>query len=138
MRAASAFAYGACLFWLASAAAPCRASGEVYRHVDPVSGMVVLNNVPPTASPAPAAGRAAEGKAQATPASFARISAARQRELDSDRRAILEDELKEEQRALSAASAGHAARDVLQRHTANVAALQRELARLAGTTTSPN
>lgn len=132
----TSLAHGACLVWLALATVPCRAGGEVYRHVDPVSGMVVLNNVPPPETAAPV--RAVQGKAQATPASFARISAARQRELDADRRAILEDELNEEQRALTAASAGHAARDVLQRHAANVAALQRELARLAGTTTSSN
>jgi hypothetical protein len=135
MRSLSTLAHGACLLWLASAAAPCRAGGEVYSHIDRVSGMVVLNNVPPPArsAAAPAPGRAIGAKAQATSADFPSVSPVRQRELDVDRRAILQDELNEEQRSLAAASGARAARDVLARHAANIAALQRELARLAGT-----
>jgi hypothetical protein len=134
MRCVSTLAHGACLLWLASAAAPCRGGGEVYSHIDRVSGMVVLNNVPPRArpAPAPAPGRAIGARAQATAAVFPSVSPLRQRELDVDRRAILQDELNEEQRSLAAASGGRATRDVLARHAANIAALRRELARLAG------
>jgi hypothetical protein len=135
MRSLSTLAHGACVLWLASAAAPCWAGGEVYSHIDRVSGMVVLNNVPPPARSAagPAPGRALGARAKATSTAFPSVSPVRQRELDVDRRAILQDELNEEQRSLAAASGARAARDVLARHAANIAALQRELARLAGT-----
>jgi hypothetical protein len=133
MRVAAKFARRACLLCLAVATAPCLAGGDVYVHVDKVSGMVVVNNIPPAAPAAQLPTRAFQGKAQATPAGFARVSAARQRDMDADRRAILEQELDEERHALAGAHAAHAASDVLARHVANVAALQRELARLAGT-----
>lgn len=131
MKAMLKLGRNACLLWLALSATPCRAGGEVYTHVDRVSGMVVLSNVPPPASMAPA--HVVQDKARAAPAAFTRVTPARQREMDADRRAILEDELNEERRALAAASGARAAREVLTRHAANIAALQRELARVAGT-----
>jgi hypothetical protein len=118
------------VLWLAFGNVPCWAGGAVYAHVDPVSGMVVLNNVPPGARAAPAQAHIPDRNSRALLAAFARVSPARQREMDADRRAILENELNEERRALAVASAGHAAGDVRARHAANIAALQRELAHL--------
>ncbi|MFC3457517.1 MULTISPECIES: hypothetical protein [Massilia] len=114
------------------AGAPGPACAGVHAHVDPVSGMVVLSNIAPTgrtAAPAPRRGQAGEAGA---PIAFPRVSAQRQREMDGDRRAILQEELTHERRALAAASAARAASDVLVRHAANVAALQRELAAVTG------
>jgi hypothetical protein len=87
--------------------------------------------VAPTGAAAPAAA--------AAPAQRERISAATQRERDSDRRSILEDELQREQAARQsaeqrAAAADAATRDPLraqvERHASNVDALKREIARL--------
>jgi hypothetical protein len=105
--------------------APLCCQGGVYAHVDPVSGMTILNNVPPegrepASRPAPVA--------HAQMAGFPRVTGARQRELDGGRRNILRTELSSEQQALSTAIAAQAAQDVVQRHVANIAALQRELA----------
>lgn len=127
-----ATAYCTCVLWLAFGTVPCQAGGDVYTHVDPVSGMVVLNNVPPGARAVPASTHTPHWKPRAKLAAFARISPARQREIDADRRGILQNELSEERRVLAVASAGHAAGDVLARHAANIAALQRELTRLTG------
>lgn len=97
------------------------ASAGVYEHVDPASGMTILNNVPPTARPV----------AVATPAAataFPRVSSAQQNQRDGARRDILASELQTEEQALATAAAARAASDVLARHAANVAALKRELA----------
>jgi len=118
---------GALAFGLA--AMPGLGNAGVHRHVDPVSGMVVINNIPPAAQAAPPA---AQPAVSAQSPSFPSISAKRQQQMDAERRAILQEELGEEQRALAAASARRAASDVLARHIANVASLQRELAGLAG------
>ena len=106
----------------------------VFRHVDPVSGMVVLSNVPasvrtPVPAPAQAGGRVA-GEA------FPKVSSERQRQMDEERRTILQDELKEERRAHAAAAASRATGEVLARHAANIAALQRELSAVAGKRTN--
>lgn len=92
------------------------AHAAIYTHVDPVSGMTVLNNMPP-------AGRA-EAVAPAPAASFPRIGGARQHDMDGARRTILETELDGERQALAKA----ADRDAAARHAANIAALKRELA----------
>ncbi len=101
----------------------------IYARVDPVSGMTVLSNVPAasraTAATVPAPPPA---KAVAQPGDFPRVSAQRQKQMDGNRREILETELSNEQMALDAAAASRAATDIVQRHLANVAALKRELA----------
>ncbi|WP_332848614.1 hypothetical protein [Massilia sp. S19_KUP03_FR1] len=106
------------------------ACAGVYEHVDPVSGMTILNNVAPTARQlalaAPAAAPATPAAAQA----FPRVSSALQNQRDGARRDILASELETERQALASATATRAASDVLARHTANVAALQRELGRV--------
>lgn len=111
----------------------CAAGAGVFRHVDPVSGMVVLSNRPPAQAAAPAV---AQDRPRTAARAFPHVSPVRQRQMDGDRRAILQDELDHERRAHAAASASRAAREVLARHTANIAALQRELAALAGTPTN--
>jgi len=118
------------MLWLAFGAVPCRAGGDVYAHVDPVSGMVVLNNVPPGVRMAPTQAHTPNRNSTALLAEFARVSPTRQQEMDADRRAILENELKEERHAFTVALGGRAADDVRARHAANIAALQRELAHL--------
>lgn len=92
------------------------AQADVYVHVDPVSGMTVLNNIPPS--------RLIAMPARASAGSFPRISSTRQHEMDGARRAILETELDTERQALAQA----AGREASARHAANIAALKRELA----------
>lgn len=120
-------------FALALLAAVSPAGAGVHTYVDPVSGMIVMSNVAPpgrTASaPRQANGQAAPG---GDAGAFPRVSARRQREMDGDRRAILQEELTHERRALAAAADARAARDVQARHAANVAALERELAAVGG------
>lgn len=103
-------------------AAPCAHAG-VYAHVDPQSGMTVLNNVPP----AEGEPRAAAPSAPA-PRDFPRVSGAQQQQRDGERHAILQIELDSEQQALDTARKGHADGAVLARHAVNIAALKRELA----------
>lgn len=102
------------------------ASAGVYEHVDPVSGMTILNNLPPAAGAAPPI-RTATFPAPG-PATFPRISGTQQQQRDDGRRAILASELASEQQALAAATARRADSDILTRHAGNVAALKRELA----------
>ncbi|MET3133297.1 hypothetical protein AAKU55_003587 [Oxalobacteraceae bacterium GrIS 1.11] len=61
---------------------------------------------------------------------FPRVDPQRQRAMDVDRKQIIGDELAAEQAALRLAMGRNAAPDVLGRHRADVAALERELARL--------
>lgn len=112
---------GAVILWLALVIVPAHAA--VYSHVDPVSGMTIVNNVPPDAI-----GKTAQRAMPVVRSTFPSISPQRQRQMDGSRRAILEDELAGEQQALDVAVARRAAADVLARHMANLAALRRELA----------
>lgn len=120
---------------LALAASPAYAG--VHRHVDPASGMEVLSNVaPPTPAPVAAAALPATVRtgtqvaARTDPAAtgFPMVARERQSELDAGRRAILQDELLSEQKALQHARELRAAAEVLHRHRMNVEALTRELA----------
>lgn len=65
--------------------------------------------------------------APATRANFPRVTPATQRQRDSERRRILTEELEAEQAAMNDAIATQAATEVIHRHRANVAALEREL-----------
>jgi hypothetical protein len=89
--------------------------------------MEVLSNVAPQTPPVAAA---PAGVARAAPAvaGFPVLARERQRELDAGRRAILEDELLNEKKALQQARALRATAEVLHRHRMNVEALTRELA----------
>lgn len=109
--------------------APAIAPAAIFSHVDVDSGLTILNNVGPdrprsvktvSASPVRASKTAA-------PSDFPRVSAAHQQAMDGGRRAILMAELSQEQQALDAAAAAGAQAEVLHRHQANIAALQREL-----------
>ena len=103
------------------------AQAGIYTHVDPVSGMTVMSNVPTAGQPGAIKTRPAAGAGDTAPADFPRVSRERQRERDGARRSILDNELEAEQQALAAAAARRAAQSVLNRHQANVAALRREL-----------
>jgi hypothetical protein len=105
-----------------------RASAGVYEHVDPASGMTIMNNLPPAAGAATAARQVAFTAPAAAGQAFPRVSSMQQNQRDSARRDILASELQTEEQALAAAAARRAAADVLARHAANVAALKRELA----------
>ncbi len=74
--------------------------------------------------------RAAVTVAAVGPASFPRIDARRQRELDSDRKYILGTELMSAQADLARLLAGSAPADSIGRRRSDVAALERELARV--------
>jgi hypothetical protein len=133
------------------------AEPTLFRHEDPVTGITTFSNLPlriekqpslPEAAapsstardaiPAPpeAASYAApiaregESRAAASGAGFPTIGAGIQRGRDSERLTIIEDELRGEQNALSEAVAKDAPRDIIRRHEANIAALQREIDRL--------
>jgi hypothetical protein len=75
-------------------------------------------------------GPAIRGPAIRGPANFPRVDAARQRERDSDRRHILDTELRSVEAELARLLAGGAAPEHIGRRRADVAALRRELERL--------
>lgn len=99
-------------------------------------GVVVYSNVPKSSAAdslmrgARAVPAVVQGTrtAQAQPVGFPRISQADQQQRDADRKAILADELDNEQQLLGRARAQGAAPDVQHRHLSNIAALKRELA----------
>ncbi|RZI40344.1 hypothetical protein EGT07_23665 [Herbaspirillum sp. HC18] len=119
---------------------------RVYQHVDPVTGAVTYSNFPargqepeevdaapdrPAHHPnAPKAASRNAAPSAGAPANFPRVAAATQKERDTDRRKILNDELQSEQVALADAIARKAADDTVQRHKANIAALQREISNI--------
>jgi hypothetical protein len=130
------------------------AGPKVYKYVDPDTGITTYTNfrLPPGQRPmipavpvtrtialtAPARerpyaariARPKEPRPVANDASFPTISAGTQRERDSERLTIIEEELRAEQTALDEAVAKDAAADVIRRYEANIAALQREVDRL--------
>lgn len=67
---------------------------------------------------------------QATPADFPRVNGEQQKARDDDRRAILEQELANEQKLLDAARADPAGTDRAQLHERNIESIRRELANL--------
>jgi hypothetical protein len=128
------------------------ADGTLYKYVDREAGTTVYSNIArrtrkpkdtassdaATVTPAAVPGAAARTKAavptRAGPrgkasagTDFPRIAPAMQRERDSERRKILNDELQSEQAALHGAIAKKADHDVIHRHEANISALQREI-----------
>lgn len=119
------------------------AHAELYQRVDPVTGHVTITNVPPAGVRQPPVsmtsdsvlpGRRPAGKSPAPPAqsraatNFPRITAEQQRSRDTDRRQILTAELRVETAALAAAVGRKESADVLRRHKANIASLEREIA----------
>lgn len=111
--------------WLALALLMADSAAAVYTHVDPVSGMTVVSNMPdPKGAPRAPAAPLPGGQA----AAFPRVSGAQQKQMDGTRRAILQAELSNEQKALDAAAARRDVAEIVRRHVANVEALKRELA----------
>lgn len=110
---------------------------DVYRKIDPTTGHVTYTNIPPGS--ANAAAPRSEQKTisnpsprkletdKNTPANFPKISAADQKARDSDKRKILEDELKNEQGFLQAAISKKSDQDTQNRHHKNIEAIQREI-----------
>lgn len=66
----------------------------------------------------------------ATPADFPRVNGEQQKARDDDRRAILEQELANEQKLFEAARNDPAARDRAQLHERNIESIRRELSNL--------
>ncbi len=101
---------------------------------------VISVQAPPRAAGNPAPAPAARSAASTpTPADFPRVSSSEQRSRDTDRRAILERELANEQASLDKARQGlgahpaqapQAARDVVALHERNIDAIQKELTKL--------
>ncbi|NHZ61895.1 hypothetical protein [Massilia genomosp. 1] len=116
----------ACLL-IAMLVALSPALAEIHVRVDRASGVTVLSNVPPKPGLATAPLSPAVPLRSATVASFPRVDPHTQQERDIDRRAILENELVSEQKALTTAREHGADADVRHRHIANLAALRREL-----------
>lgn len=118
-------------------------SAEIFRYVDPITGNVILSNVPlhGKASRTAAAPRfnvapmrvshrpAANALTSISPADFPRVTMAQQRDRDDERRQILIDELKAEQEAFDKARATNASDAEINRLRDNIAALERELHR---------
>lgn len=67
---------------------------------------------------------------QATPADFPRVNGEQQKARDDDRRAILEQELANEQKQLDTAKNDPAGKDRAQLHERNIESIRRELANL--------
>lgn len=110
------------------------AYGEIYKHVDsqgrvtysnvPIKGAIKLNLEPLTTVPAPRAKASTP-----TPADFPKVDGDTQKKRDDSRRKILEDELAAEEKLLADASKT-GAKDEIDLHERNVAALKKELANL--------
>lgn len=127
---------------LALGSASAAACADVYRYVDE-RGNVIYSNVPPggfqesderaeagrnrletsRAGPAARAGRANVNSSS----DFPKVSASTQRDRDSLRRRILEDELRDEQ-ALYRQSVAKGASDDADAHQRNIRSLEKELA----------
>ncbi|NHZ35295.1 hypothetical protein [Massilia rubra] len=103
------------------------AQAEIHVRVDPASGVTVLSNVAPKPGLTTTPFSPSVPLRGATAASFPRVDPHTQQERDIDRRAILENELVSEQKALTAAREHGADDDARHRHIANLAALRREL-----------
>jgi hypothetical protein len=112
--------------------ATANVEARVYKHVDPATGVIMYSNVPSLADQRPWRARRATKTLAAMTANhaFPKVNAARQRERDTERRFIIEDELRTEQSALNQALASKAADRIIRRYQANVSALQREVERL--------
>jgi hypothetical protein len=67
---------------------------------------------------------------QATPADFPRVNGEQQKARDDDRRAILEQELANEQKLLDTAKGDPAGKDKVQLHERNIESIRRELGNL--------
>lgn len=67
---------------------------------------------------------------RATPADFPRVNGEQQKARDDDRRAILEQELANEQKLLDTARTDPAGKDRAQLHERNIESIRRELANL--------
>jgi Domain of unknown function (DUF4124) len=122
-------------------ALPVVARAEVYRYVD-ARGDIIYSNVPPGGMPdpdestSPPRGRpdvprgrpvAPAGRTSAaSPAEFPRVSASAQKDRDTLRRRILEDELRAEQ-VLQRQAVAKGAADEADAHQRNVRSLEREL-----------
>lgn len=122
-----------CVILLALCLVSVIGHARIFKHVNPLTGSITYSNFPlrgqeSEATPAPKkAVQRNAAPAVATPASFPKVAAATQKERDSDRQKILNDELQSEQNALNDAIAKNASDDMIQRHKANIAALQREI-----------
>ncbi len=122
---------GRCLgVWAVSVMlAPPVAHSGIFTSVDPASGMTIVSNIPPARALIMNSVDGTKNRSvpASAPSAFPRVSVSRQRELDGGRRAVLQAELTRELRALKAAEVTRAQPEVLDRHQANVAALQREM-----------
>jgi len=119
---------------LLSCLAAAHAQAEIFSRVEANSGVTILTNVPvdaPTQGKLSRhAGTPGTPSSAVSPVSFPKIDGARQSQLDGERRDILQTELQDEQQALARATAHKEPNDVIRRHTLNVEALKRELARV--------
>ncbi|UOD29662.1 hypothetical protein INH39_30470 [Massilia violaceinigra] len=157
MALSGAVARLACLLLAASTMPSAQAA--LFKYVDPVTRVASYTNfrpsqrgarelvlrelvlrreaaprrVAPPGEPRPVALASSSPRAAVAvvgPASFPRIDARRQRELDSDRKYILGTELMSAQADLARLLAGSAPADSIGRRRSDVAALERELARV--------
>lgn len=122
------------------------AGAEVFARIDPVTGHVTYTNMPPNSgieqdALAPTTPGKVQQPARPKVASnvlsspvvervFPKVTPAEQRQRDVDRLSILHDELSSEKAAYAVAQTKKAGADVLSRHRANIASLERELARI--------
>lgn len=111
-------------------------SAQVFKKIDPSTGHVTLTNIPPkslnqgsgeNSAVAQTTGKKDVVKAKISPVNFPKLNPEIQKDRDSDRRKILEEELKTEQIALKNASEKKLDLDVISRHKVNIAALEREI-----------
>lgn len=109
---------------------------QVFKKIDPTTGHITITNIPPRSiqspiesqvSPVPAEKKVA-AKTKSVPANFPKLSPEIQKERDSERKKILDDELKAEQLALKNASIQKTDTDTIARHKQNIVALEREIA----------
>jgi len=112
-------------------------SAQVFKKIDPTTGHVTLTNIPPKSlnqvntegsTIAQTVEKKDVTKARVSPVNFPKLSPEVQKDRDSDRKKILEEELKTEQIALKNASEKKVDVDIIARHKVNVAALEREIA----------
>ncbi len=107
---------------------------EVFRKIDPNTGHITLTNIPPRSEAEAPEKKTASSPVKAmsapstkSPGDFPKVSPVVQKERDTDRKKILEDELKAEQVALKEANDKKAAAEIIARHKVNILALEREI-----------
>ncbi|MFZ6754768.1 hypothetical protein ACO0KY_15470 [Undibacterium sp. Dicai25W] len=116
---------------------PGSGHAEIFNYLDRVSGVTVMTNVPPPLGSdsdgdhtPQVRNRSSRINEKSRPVGFPTVNPQLQKERDSERREILQNELEGEQQHVNLALARKEPANVIHRHLENITALKRELSHL--------